>query len=563
MLKITQLKLDAYTDPKEVKDLIYKKLSGMLGIPRDEIRDPIILKRSLDARKKPDLFYNYSVAFSCMNEERILNLCKKKKQLLDKISVYDEKEYVFPFKAKDINSKNMSNTLGTERNDNDRPVIIGSGPAGLFCGLFLARAGFKPIILERGKCVEERSVLVEKFWSEGILDSNCNVQFGEGGAGTFSDGKLNTLIKDPLGLGRAVLKTFTEFGAPEKILYDHKPHIGTDILKDVVRNIRNEIIRLGGEVRFDSLVSGIITDGYELKGLAVNGEEIKCKRAVLAIGHSARDTFKSLYESKVHMEQKPFSVGFRVMHSQKMINLSQYGTESPGLLGAADYKLTAKTDRNRGVFSFCMCPGGYVVNASSEKGMTAVNGMSYSGRDGEDANSAIIITVGPEDYPSDHPLAGIEFQRDLEKRAYELGKGDIPIERYGDFRNKVRKLTPEDEGYLFCEEDKATIRPQIKGRYKYADLTSLLTEEMNECFVQGMDHFDHVIKGFGAADALMAGIESRTSSPVRINRDEDYQCNIKGLFPCGEGAGYAGGITSAAMDGIKVAENVAKNLLGV
>ncbi len=549
MLKVTQLKLNAFIPDDEIRGRIIKKTAGLLGIQKEDIKDLIILKRSLDARKKPELFYNYSIAFSCRNEEKILALSKKRKELSGSIFEYDDKEYVFPYKA-------ASDTL-------TRPVIIGSGPAGLFCGLYLARAGFKPIILERGKCVEERSKIVEDFWNSGMLDPNCNVQFGEGGAGTFSDGKLNTLIKDPNGIGRAVLKIFTEFGAPERILYDHKPHIGTDILKDVVRNIRNEIISLGGEVKFDSLVEDIITDGDKLTGLRVNGERIDCSFAVLAIGHSARDTFEKLYERKVFMEQKPFSVGFRVMHSQKMINVSQYGLEDPGDLGAADYKLTAKADSGRGVFSFCMCPGGYVVNASSEKDMIAVNGMSYSKRDGEDANSAIIITVGPEDYPSRHPLAGIEFQRDLERKAYKLGQGSVPVQRYGNFRTMVKGLKPGDDGFIKVDESDALLKPAIKGEYRFSDLSSLLTKEMNDSFIQGMDHFDRIIKGFGAPDSIMAGVESRTSSPVKITRGEDFQCNIKGLFPCGEGAGYAGGITSAAMDGIKVAENVAKNCLGV
>ena len=549
MLKITQLKLNAFIPEVEVRGRIIKKISGLLGIRKEDIKDLIILKRSLDARKKPEIFYNYSVAFSCFDEEKILASSRKKKELSGSIFEYDDKEYVFPYKALSDSSS--------------RPVIIGSGPAGLFCGISLARAGFKPIILERGKCVEERSKAVEDFWNGGMLDPNCNVQFGEGGAGTFSDGKLNTLIKDPNGIGRAVLRIFTEFGAPEKILYDHKPHIGTDILKDVVRNIRNEIINLGGEVRFDSLVEDIITEGDDLIGLIVNGERVECSCAVLAIGHSARDTFEKLYERKVCIEQKPFSVGFRVMHSQKMINVSQYGLEDPGDLGAADYKLTAKTDSGRGVFSFCMCPGGYVVNASSEKGMIAVNGMSYSGRDGEDANSAIIITVGPEDYPSSHPLAGIEFQRDLERKAYELGKGYVPVQRYGEFKTRVKGLKQGDDGFAGIDEAEAAVKPEIKGGYRFSDLSTLFTQEMNDSFIQGMEHFNHIIKGFGAPDSLMAGVESRTSSPVRITRGEDFQCNIKGLFPCGEGAGYAGGITSAAMDGIKVAENVAKFCLGV
>ncbi len=547
MLKLSQIKISAEISDNDIENALKKKIVKTLNI-QGNVSDLKILKRSIDARKKPQIFYSYTVAFSVNNEKSVFEKNSKKKDIANNLSLYKELNYEFPYKANGDNGY--------------RPVIIGSGPCGLFCAYNLAKAGFKPIVFERGKSVDERSKDVEKFWETGILDPSSNVQFGEGGAGTFSDGKLNTLIKDPFGLNKYVLETFVDHGAPEKILYDAKPHIGTDILKTVVKSIREEIISLGGEVRFNSLVSEVLIDNGRVNGVVVNGERFDSDHVVLAIGHSARDTFKVLYDSGISMEQKPFSVGFRVIHPQALINLSQYGTEESKNLGAADYKLTAKTDNGRGVFSFCMCPGGYVVNASSEEGMTAVNGMSYSKRDGKCANSAIIFTVDPSDYPSDHPLAGVEFQRNFEKKAFELGNGAVPIQKYGDFK----KDNPYSKEHDLSDEVRNTFKdfaPGIKGHYEYADLRSIYTKDMNESFVQGMEHFDKIIPGFAYDEAILAGVESRTSSPVRINRDEDFQSNMKGLYPCGEGAGYAGGITSAAMDGIKVAEHVAKNILGL
>ncbi len=547
MLKLSQIKISVDISDNDIENALKKKIVKTLNI-QGNVSDLKILKRSIDARKKPQVFYSYTAAFSVNNEKSVFEKNSKKKDIANNLSLYKELNYEFPYKANGDNGY--------------RPVIIGSGPCGLFCAYNLAKAGFKPIVFERGKSVDERSKDVEKFWETGILDPSSNVQFGEGGAGTFSDGKLNTLIKDPFGLNKYVLETFVDHGAPEKILYEAKPHIGTDILKTVVKSIREEIISLGGEVRFNSLVSEVLIDNGKVNGVVVNGERFDTDHVVLAIGHSARDTFKVLYDSGISMEQKPFSVGFRVIHPQALINLSQYGTEESKNLGAADYKLTAKTDNGRGVFSFCMCPGGYVVNASSEEGMTAVNGMSYSKRDGKCANSAIIFTVDPSDYPSDHPLAGVEFQRNFEKKAFELGNGAVPIQKYGDFK----KDNPYSKEHDLSDEVRNTFKdfaPGIKGHYEYADLRSIYTKDMNESFVQGMEHFDKIIPGFAYDEAILAGVESRTSSPVRINRDEDFQSNMKGLYPCGEGAGYAGGITSAAMDGIKVAEHVAKNILGL
>jgi uncharacterized FAD-dependent dehydrogenase len=454
----------------------------------------------------------------------------------------------------------------------DRIVVIGMGPAGLFCAYYLAKAGFPVLVLERGKCVEERTKDVLSFWESGRLHTQSNVQFGEGGAGTFSDGKLNTVVKDKDGRNAQVLRTFVAFGAPEKITYDAKPHIGTDVLTKIVRNMREEIIRLGGEVRFESCMTQISIEEGCVRAICVNGAEwISCSQVVLAIGHSARDTFEMLYEKEVPMEQKPFAVGLRVEHPQVDINRSQYGPEDAGALGAAPYKVIGKGQNGRAVYSFCMCPGGYVVNASSEEGYTAVNGMSYSGRDGNNANSAIVVAVGPDDFGSEHPLAGMYFQRDLEKKAFALGEGKIPVQRYGEFRAQVLRNRADD-----CQDDRNTFagagacagadadagasvfQPQCKGAYKWANVSEILPRECNEAFVDGMESFGRQIQGFDRPDAILSGVESRTSSPVRILRDISLESEIKGLYPCGEGAGYAGGITSAAMDGLRVAEAIAR-----
>jgi len=450
-------------------------------------------------------------------------------------SVAKDTNYVFPTSGTDLLK--------------DRPVIIGAGPAGLFCAYFLARSGYKPILFEQGKPVAERLEDVKLFWENGILNPSSNVQFGEGGAGTFSDGKLNTLIKDKDGKGKAVLELFVECGAPKEILYDNKPHIGTDILMTVVTNLRKKILDFGGEVRFSSKMTDLILDeNGNVSGIVINqNEQVSCRVLVLAIGHSARDTFFMLYDRQIPMEAKAFAVGMRVQHPQEMINKSQYGDADMSFLPTSSYKVAAKTSENRGVYSFCMCPGGYVVNASSEEGRLCVNGMSYSKRDGANANSAIIVSVTPEDYGSLHPLSGVQFQRELEERAFKAGNGNVPIQSFGAFQNKVLG-THLEEAFSF--------KPAIKGRYTDADLSNLLPDSCNKAFIEGMQHFGKIISGFDRSDAILAGIESRTSSPVRIPRGLDGQSEAAGLYPCGEGAGYAGGITSAAMDGISVAEKI-------
>ena len=412
----------------------------------------------------------------------------------------------------------------------------------------LALHGYRPIILERGCDVETRTKDVEAYWNGSALKPESNVQFGEGGAGTFSDGKLNTLVKDKYGRNKEVLRIFVEAGAPEEILYESKPHIGTDVLKKVVVAMREEIIRYGGEVHFESKVTGLHIENGEVTGVVIGEEEIRTNQVVLAIGHSARDMFAYLDSIGLPMESKAFAVGMRVEHPQRLINEVMYGKEHGEELPAAPYKLTAKTSVGRGVYSFCMCPGGYVVNASSEKGRIAVNGMSYSDRNSQNANSAIIVQVTPQDYASDGPLAGVEFQRRLEESAYRVGNGKIPVQYLEDYI--ADKQSKEREKWN---------TPCIKGEYTYSNLRGILPQECEQAFMEGMKHFDKVIPGFGAGDAILAGMESRTSSPIRIHREENLQSPaVKGLYPCGEGAGYAGGITSAAMDGIYVAEKIAE-----
>ena len=439
----------------------------------------------------------------------------------------------------------------------DRPVVVGAGPGGLFCALLLAEHGYRPILLEQGMDVDSRIQDVERFWKEGLLQKRSNVQFGEGGAGTFSDGKLNTLVKDKDGRNGEVLRRFVEAGADPSILYENKPHIGTDVLVRVVKNLRKEIERLGGSVRFQTQVTGFLQKGGQLTGLLTDkGETLPCSVAVFAIGHSARDTFQMLYDNGLTMEAKEFAAGFRVEHRQKDINLAQYGVEDAHPLQAASYKLTAQTKCGRGVYSFCMCPGGYVVNASSEEGRLAVNGMSYSGRDGVNSNSAIIVSVRKSDFASEHPLSGIAFQRSLEEAAYQAGGGRIPVQRLGELRRRFWQLQEENET-IESDNKKPPLEPMTKGAYAYADLTKILPHEMTQAFLEGMEQFSHVIAGFGDDETLVSAVESRTSSPVRIVRDKSFQSNINGIYPCGEGAGYAGGITSAAMDGIRIAEAIA------
>lgn len=531
MIRVNQVKVPL---SHRQEDILYKT-AKILRIAPEKILSWQIVKKSIDARKKPEITIVYSIDVCVASQEKVLAGCKSAQ-----VQEVTDKPYNFP----------------DEGNDEliHRPIIIGTGPAGLLCGYLLSKHGYKPLILERGKSVEQRREDVEKFWREGVLDPSSNVQFGEGGAGTFSDGKLNTLVKDKFGRNKEVLRIFVEAGAPEEILYEAKPHIGTDILCTVVRNLREQIIAWGGEVRFGAQVTELCFDKDSVTGVIVDGEEkIESKAVVLAIGHSARDTFEMLYQKKVPMEAKSFAVGLRMEHPRRMIDKMQYGAAEHPLLPAASYKVTAQTSSGRGVYSFCMCPGGYVVNASSEAGRLAVNGMSYSGRNGDNSNSAMIVTVTPEDYEGDSPLAGIAFQRNLEEKAYNIGKGVVPVESYGDYKRAVTGCEAEESA---IRRDYPDFMPAIKGAYRMAAVHDILPNDLNEALVEGIDLIGQSVHGFSDSGAYLSGIESRTSSPVRIMRDETGQSAVRGLYPCGEGAGYAGGITSAAMDGMLIAEKI-------
>ena len=521
MIRITQLKLpishtEAQLTAKIAKVLRLKHTSFSWEIQR----------RSLDARRKDDKKFVYTIDVSVSQEEKII-----KKVGNNNIMSIKKEPYVFP-------------TTGEEKLPHS-PVIVGSGPAGLFCAWYLARAGFCPIVLERGEEAKKRQKTVDAFWKDGLLDPDSNVQFGEGGAGTFSDGKLNTLVKDTFGRNKEVLLRLTEAGAPKEILYENKPHLGTDMLIHIVQTLRKQIEDMGGSFRFRAKVTDILMEEGRVKGVVINEHEVlPAEVCVLAIGHSARDTFAMLHKKGVPMEPKSFAVGLRVEHPQSLINQALYGEDENPLLGAASYKVTHTCQNGRGVYSFCMCPGGYVVNASSEKEHLAVNGMSYQARDGQNANSAIIVTVTPKDFPGEGPLQGVEFQRNLERAAWNAGKGSVPVQLFEDFCcSRPSKSLGE-------------ITPQIKGSYRLTNVREILPKEIGDSIEEGIKAFDKKLPGFARGDALLSGVESRTSSPVRIVRDKELVSTIGGLYPCGEGAGYAGGITSAAMDGIKTAEKI-------
>ena len=503
--RINQIKLNTDQNHGDLAAAIRKKLKR----PSLEISDIEIIRESVDARKKPDVKLVYTVDFTCREKLPLKEACKEN---------YDD----------------LKRSVGRGK-DGMRPVVTGFGPCGMFAALILAEAGMRPIVIERGQSVDRRVEAVAKFWHEGVLDAESNVQFGEGGAGTFSDGKLTTGIKD-IRISK-VLGEFVAAGADESILYRNKPHIGTDRLRNIVKNIRKKIEILGGSVYFDTKLEGIITgetDGRRyLKAVKTVDRDGRCRSIetdslVLAIGHSARDTFEMVYEEGLEMQQKPFSIGVRIEHPQKLINRSQYGTEEPpASLGAADYKLNYRCENGRGVYTFCMCPGGYVINASSEEGTAVTNGMSNSGRDGKYANSGLLVDVRTSDFPSEHPLAGIELQRKYERLAYENGGGKLPRTDYAHF----------------CREPDDAVRRSLPG---FA----------SEAIIEAMPYLGRKLKGFDSDDAIMTAVETRSSSPVRIIRDEAHQACIAGVYPAGEGPGYAGGIMSAAVDGIKTAEKI-------
>ena len=525
MIRIGQIKISYREGDQAVLRHTLKKIH----INEKEVVSWRIFKKSIDARKKEAIMAVYTVDLELKHENSFLK--RNKNPNIKKI---EKETYYFP----DAGETPLNKPV----------IIVGSGPAGLFCGLMLSRYGYRPILLERGQDVDARQQTVNHFWETGQFDPESNVQFGEGGAGTFSDGKLNTLVKDPYGRHRKVLEIFTEFGADPEITYVNKPHIGTDVLCHIVRNIREEIKNLGGDVRFHSKVTDIKIEDGRIHSVCINDRQwLECECLVLAVGHSARDTFAMLKNHDLPMTAKSFAIGVRIEHPQKMINLSQYGLENDKILGSAPYKLTHTTSGGRGVYTFCMCPGGYVVNASSEEGGTVVNGMSYHGRDSDNANSAVIVTVTPDDFPSDDVLAGMEFQRIWEHKAFMAGQGKVPVQLFKDFcEGKV------SSGY-------GQVRPVHKGDVTFADINQCLPPYVCESLKEGITAFGQKIKGYDRPDALLSGVETRTSSPVRMERNSEFQSEIGGIYPCGEGAGYAGGITSAAMDGLRIAEAIRKH----
>lgn len=517
MLKIRQIKLNINHNQNELTNKILKKLK----IKEKGLINYQITKKSIDARDKQNIMYVYEINANIKNENQIL------KKHINDIFKAENETYKIPKPGK----KPLKSKI----------IIVGSGPTGLFAGYLLAKLNYKPLIIERGEDIENRTKTVENFWKTNKLNPNSNVQFGAGGAGTFSDGKLNTNTKDKFFRNKEILKIFVKHGAPEEILYLNNPHIGTDILKKVIKNIINEIKKMGGEIKFNTCLTNINTKNNKLISIEFNNKQIiPCNHLILATGHSSRDTFEMLLNKGLNIIPKPFAVGIRIQHPQALINKAQYGNAH---LPPASYKLTYQTKNKRGVYSFCMCPGGYVVNASSEKNTLAINGMSDHARDSENANSAIIVTISPKDFGS-LPLDGIKFQRNLETSAYQIGNGKIPIQLFSDFKNNQET------------KQLKTIKPIFKGNYHLTNIRNIFPDYINEALIEGITHFGTQIKGFDNNDAIIAAVESRTSSPIKIPRNENFTSNIEGIYPAGEGAGYAGGIMTSACDGLKVAEQI-------
>ena len=534
MIHIIELRLPIDHAPEALPTAIVKRL----GISANDLLKIDIFKRSYDARKNIALAFTYIVDVIVKNEAAVLE------RFVDDPQVRLTPDTSYHYVAQ-VTAQTPCPAL--------RPVVIGLGPCGIFAALLLAQMGLKPLVLERGKAVRERTQDTWKLWRKNVLNPESNVQFGEGGAGTFSDGKLYSQIKDPKFYGRKVIQEFIKAGAPAEILYVAKPHIGTFRLVGIVETMRQEIIALGGEIRFSQKVTGFDIEAQQIRGVQLeNGEHIAADHVVLALGHSARDTFEALHEAGVYLEAKPFSVGFRIEHPQSMIDRARLGPHAGNpLIGAADYKLVHHANNGRSVYSFCMCPGGTVVAAASEPGRLVTNGMSQYSRNERNANAGIVVGITPEDYPGG-PLAGIAYQRAIEAKAFELGGGtyEAPGQLVGDF--------------LMGRASTAfgSVTPSYKPGVHLTDLASSLPAYAIEAIREALPAFEKKIKGFSMHDAVLTGVETRTSSPLRITRGADFQSlNIKGLYPAGEGAGYAGGILSAGVDGIKVAEAVALSLL--
>ena len=531
MLRLAEVKLPLDHPESAIKAAILKRL----GIAAHELIGYTIARRSYDARQPDAMVFVYTLNVETTNEAALLERLDTDAH----VSPTPDTRYQVVAQA----PKNLT----------ARPVVIGTGPCGLFAGLILAQMGFRPIILERGKAVRERTKDTFGLWQQGQLNPESNVQFGEGGAGTFSDGKLHSQIKDPKHYGKKVLMEFVQAGAPPEILYVNKPHIGTFRLVGVVEKMRATIEALGGEIRFQSRVEDIDIDHGQVRGVVLaNGEHIAAEHVILAVGHSARDTFQMLYERGVYIEAKSFSIGFRIEHPQSLIDRCRFGKNAGNpLLGAADYKLVHHCNNGRSVYSFCMCPGGTVVAAASEPGRVVTNGMSQYSRNERNANSGIVVGITPDDYPG-HPLAGIALQRQWEERAFELGgrNYEAPAQLVGDF------LAGRPSTAL------GAVLPSYTPGVHLCDLSSALPDYAIAAIREALPAFDKQIKGFAMPDAVLTGVETRTSSPIRIKRREDCQSlNTAGLYPAGEGAGYAGGILSAAVDGIKVAEAVALSMI--
>ncbi len=535
MLRITELKLPLDHPDEALREAIVQRL----GIRDEQLLSFNLFKRSYDARKKnSELLFIYTIDLEASNEAELL-------------SKFADDRNIGP--APDVTYKFVGQAPADLQ---ERPIVVGFGPCGIFAGLLLAQMGFKPIILERGKEVRQRTKDTWGLWRKSVLNPESNVQFGEGGAGTFSDGKLYSQIKDPQHHGRKVLEEFVKAGAPDEILYINKPHIGTFRLTGMVEQMRQDMIALGAEVRFQQKVTDLLIDDGQLTGVVLeSGEQLHSRHVVLALGHSARDTFRMLHAKGVYMEAKPFSVGFRIEHPQTLIDKARLGKYAGHpKLGAADYKLVYHASNGRSVYSFCMCPGGTVVAATSEPGRVVTNGMSQYSRNERNANSGIVVGIDPErDYPGG-PLAGIELQERLEAHAYVMGGSNYqaPAQLVGDF------VAGRPSTAL------GSVEPSYKPGVTLGDLAPSLPDFAIEAIREALPAFDRQIKGYNLHDAVLTGIETRTSSPLRITRGEDFQSlNLKGLFPAGEGAGYAGGILSAGVDGIRIAEAVARDMLGL